>query len=175
MQTKAKTATKTATKTESRAVATTAAEKPAISENAIGKLFNMLHSCESIPVKIGGNRGRNSSEPLGGEHPRVGFGPRGAAMLHFLAIASGVEIKPGNIIPRFVTIGETELHGETGCGRNVLRGRKNKKTGKTAHVATLAETDSGDGFKLTADCVSELALIPAGAIKAFRAELATYL
>lgn len=139
-----------------------------LSESDVSALYAILApSVQSIPVKLGANRGRDSSEPLLAPHARVGGGARNYAAIIFAAIAQNIKIESGAIVPRFFTLRDTPLHVETGAGRNALRGRTDKKSGAVTLAVKLADCDSGDAFKLTDSAIAEFALIAPANIKAF--------
>lgn len=144
-----------------------------LTEAHVAALFALLTATASVPVKIGKNRGRDSSEPLLAPHARVGVSARNIAAVIFAAAAQNITIAPGAIIPRFFTYADTPLHVETGAGRNILRGRTDKKSGATSYCVKLAQHESGDAFLVTDSFAADFALVPPANIKAFRTALAS--
>jgi hypothetical protein len=167
----AKTKTTKANAANAAPVVTTEPGQPRLSDADIEKLFAFLAFTKSCPVKIGANRGRGSSEPLVSPHVRVGGGQRNYAAIIFAAIATGTDIKPGAIVPRFFTLADTPLHVECGAGRNALRGRTTKAG--TVRPVSLTAIDTGDAFQLTESVLAEFALVPASGVKQLRDAIAT--
>lgn len=154
--------------------AATVAASPRLTESDVQRLFAHLAATDSCPIKIGTNRGKNSSEPLLAPHARVGVSARNVAAILFAAIAQNIEIKAGAVIPRFFTYADTPLHIECGAGRNFLRGVTDKKSGAVTLAGVLSACDTGDAFTITDKAAPMLSLIAPKAVKAFSAALAAY-